>query len=98
MLPVIEFWIVVWFGARLSQSEKMLQILSDFGIVTINIYYYKEQFNSSQQQVNTNKWLKRTLYIIIEIMELSSSEYFYLHDLKIYKSVQRFYFSASDFR
>lgn len=97
MLPVIEFWIVVWFGVGLSQSDKMLQILSDFGIVTINIYY-EEQFNSSQQQVNTNKWLKRTIYIIIGIMELSSSEYFYLHDLKIYKSVQRFYFSSSDFR
>lgn len=97
MLPVIEFWIVVWFGVGLSQSDKMLQILSDFGIVTINIYY-EEQFNSSQQQVNTNKWLKRTIYIIIGIMELSSSEYIYLHDLKIYKSVQRFYFSSSDFR
>lgn len=49
MLPVIEFWIVVWLGAGLSQSEKMLQILSDFGIVTINIYYEEQQFPATSE-------------------------------------------------
>lgn len=46
---LLNFELSFWLGAGLSQSEKMLQILSDFGIVTINIYYEEQQFPATSE-------------------------------------------------